>query len=526
VVLTGGRVYTMDARDAVVDTLVVRDGRVAFAGARRDVNPRANEPVIDLAGCAVLPGLVDGHAHLMSLAKTRLELRVAHLASEQATADAVARAASTAAPGDWLTGRGWDQTAWPGQAFPTRASLDRAAPAHPVALVRVDGHALWANGAALRVAGIDRHTGDPAGGRVVKDAAGEPTGVLVDAAQELVRTVMPPPSSERFEHAVTDAIAECLAKGLTGCHEMGVDLATLAAYRRLVERSAFPFRNYVAVSGKKAWAEYRERGRETIGDGRVMVGALKLWLDGALGSRGAAMHAPYCDDRANTGLLLIEQDELVHLIGEAKAAGFQACVHAIGDRANTLALDAMEKIGVAGRRFRIEHAQVLAPADVPRFARLGVVPSMQATHCTSDMRWAGERLGPERIDGAYAWRSVLDTGTVIANGSDFPVEDANPFHGLHAAVTRQPLAGDRPAWQPEQRMTRMEAVSSFTRWNAWACGQDTELGSLARGTWADLVVLSADVFTCRASRIKDVAPMLTMVAGEIVFDRKILTPSA
>jgi predicted amidohydrolase YtcJ len=289
-----------------------------------------------------------------------------------------------------------------------------------------------------------------------------------------------------------------------------------------VERGAFPFRNYVAVSGKKAWAEYRERGRETIGDARVIVGALKLWLDGALGSRGAAMHAPYCDDPANTGLLLIPQDELIRLVGEAKAAGFQACVHAIGDRANTLALDAMEKVGVEGRRFRIEHAQVLAPDDVPRFARLGVVPSMQATHCTSDMRWAGERLGPDRIHGAYAWRSVLDTGAIIANGSDFPVEDPNPFHGLQAAVTRRPLTGNAPAWQPEQRMTRMEAVSSFTRWNAWACGQEAELGSLEPGKRADLVVLSADVFTCRATRIKDVAPVLTMVAGEIVFDRNIL----
>src|SRR5688572_9074555 len=246
VLLTGGRIHTMDARDTVADTLVIRDGRVAFAGARGDVNPDVGEQVIDLAGCAVLPGLVDGHAHLMSLAKTRLELRVGHLPSEQATADAVARAAATAAPGQWLTGRGWDQTSWPGQAFPTLASLDRAAPAHPVALVRVDGHAIWANSAALRAAGIDRHTGDPVGGRVVKDAAGEPTGLLVDTAQELVRSVIPPPSAERFEHAVTDAIAECLSKGITGCHEMGVDLGSLAAYRRLVERGAFPFRNYVA----------------------------------------------------------------------------------------------------------------------------------------------------------------------------------------------------------------------------------------------------------------------------------------
>jgi len=508
--LENGRIHTMDARATIVDTLVVRDGRIAFAGRRPDVNPGVGEDVIDLGGRAVLPGLIDAHAHLMGLARARLELRVAHRASEDDAASVVARAANTTASGEWLIGRGWDQTLWPGQQFPSRASLDRAAPAHPVALTRIDGHAIWASSAALRAAGIDRHTGDPAGGLVVKDAGGEPTGLLVDTAQELLRAVIPAWSDERFEGAVIDAIAECVAKGLTGIHEMGVDLTTLGAYRRLVERGRFALRSYVALSGRKAWAEYRERGRETIGDGRLVVGALKLWLDGALGSRGAALHSPYCDVPASCGLLLIPPEELLRLLGEARDAGFQACVHAIGDRANTLALDAMEKTGVAGRRFRIEHAQVLTAADVPRFARLGVIPSMQQTHCTSDMRWAGERLGADRLPGAYAWRSLLETGTIIAGGSDFPVEDANPFHGLQAAVTRD-------GWQPEQRMTRLEAVRSFTSWSAWAAGQEADLGSLERGKRADLVVLSDDVMTCDAARIKAITPALTMVSGEVVF---------
>ncbi|MBM3217749.1 MAG: amidohydrolase [Candidatus Rokubacteria bacterium] len=518
--LTNGRIHTLDAEDTVVDTLVIRDGRVAFAGRGTEVNAVPGEPVLDLGGRAVLPGLVDAHAHLAMLAKTRLELRVAHLPSEDAAAAVVAHGARTASAGEWLIGRGWDETLWPGRARPTRATLDRAAPGNPVALTRVDGHATWANSAALRAAGIDRHAGDPAGGLVVKDAAGEPTGILVDAAQDLVRAVIPAPSEERFERAVLDALAECVAKGLTGIHEMGVDLTTLGAYRRLVERGRFALRNYVAVSGRKAWAEYRERGRETIGDGRVVVGALKLWLDGALGSRGAALHSPYCDAPGNLGLVLIPPDELLRLLGEARDAGFQACVHAIGDRANTLALDAMEKTGVAGRRFRIEHAQVLMPADIPRFARLGVLPSMQQTHCTSDMRWAAERLGAERLPGAYAWRSLLETGTIIAGGSDFPVEDANPFHGLHAAVTRRPLDGDHPGWQPEQRMTRVEAVRSFTSWNAWAAGQEAELGSLERGKRADLVVLSDDVMTCDEAKIKTIAPVMTLVGGATVFSRE------
>ena len=518
--LANGRIHTMDAHGSVVDTLVVRDGRIAFAGRRSEINPDADEAVVDLGGRAVVPGLVDAHAHLMNLARTRLELRAADLGSEAEVAAVVARAAATAPAGDWLTGRGWDQTRWPGQRFPTRASLDRAAPTHPVALTRVDGHAIWASSAALRAAGVDRHTGDPVGGLVAKDASGEPTGLLIDTAQELVRAVIPPPSAERFEQAVEDAIAECLGKGLTGIHEMGVDLGTLAVYRRLVERGRFPLRNYVALSGKKAWAEYRERGRQTIGDGRVVIGALKLWLDGALGSRGAALHAPYCDDPATRGLVLIPPDELDRQLREARDAGFQACVHAIGDRANTLALDAMEKLGVAGRRFRVEHAQVLMDSDVPRFRALGVIPSIQATHCTSDMRWAGERLGPDRLGGAYAWRSLLATGTIVAGGSDFPVEDANPFHGLYASVTRRPRDGEREAWQPAQRMTRDEALRSFTCWNAWAAGQEADVGSLEAGKRADLVVLSDDVMTCEESRIKDVVPLLTMVGGTAVFTRE------
>ena len=515
--LTNGRIHTMDSRATVVDSVVIRDGRVVFAGARAAINPGPGEPIVDLGGLTALPGLVDAHAHLIMLARARLQLRVGHLDSEAAVATVVAQAAVVTPAGEWLTGRGWDQTRWPGQRFPTRASLDRAAPAHPVALTRVDGHATWANGAALRAAGIDRHTGDPAGGVVAKDENGEPTGLLVDAAQELVRAVVPAPSADRFEHALEDAMAECLAKGLTGIHEMGVDLPALAAYRRLAERGRFPLRNYVAVSGRKAWAEYRERGREVIGDDRIVVGALKLWLDGALGSRGAALHHPYCDDPTSRGLVLIPPDELDRQLREAHAAGFQACVHAIGDRANTLALDAMEHVGVAGRRFRIEHAQVLAPDDVPRFQRLGVIPSMQATHCTSDMRWAGDRLGPDRLDGAYAWRSLLATGTIIAGGSDFPVEDANPFHGLHASVTRAPREGEHAGWQPGQRMTRDEAVRSFTTWNAWAAGQERELGSLEPGKHADLIVLSEDVMTCEESRIKDVSPLLTMVGGVVAF---------
>ena len=521
--LTNGRIYLMDAWDTVVDTLVVRDGRVAFAGRRGDVNASGAEDLVDLGGRAVVPGLVDAHGHLMHLARGRLTLDAGGARSEAEVAERVAARAARTPRGEWLGGRGWDQNRWPDRQWPTRASLDRAAPHHPVALTRIDGHATWANSAALAAAGIDRATQEPTGGRILKDERGEPTGVLVDTAQRLIQRAEPRPSAERFDQAVTEAIDECLAAGLTGIHEMGAELYAIASYRRLVERGRFPFRNYVAVAARSesTWSHYREHGPETFGDGRVVVGALKLMADGALGSRGAALHDAYCDDPGNTGLVLVPGEEVERLTLEAGALGFQVCVHAIGDRANTLVLDAFERaLARAPRpdhRLRVEHAQILTERDVPRFARLGVLPSMQATHCTSDMAWAAERLGPERLAGAYAWRSLLATGVRIAGGSDFPVESPNPFHGLHAALTRRPRTGDDPGWQPEQRMTRTEAVRSFTEWNAYASRQEAVLGSLVPGKHADLVVLSDDVFTCPEARIPDIHPVLTLVAGEIVF---------
>jgi predicted amidohydrolase YtcJ len=521
VLLTNGRIHTMDAAGSVVDCVVVRDGRVAFAGRRGDVNPAAGEATLDLGGRTVLPGLVDAHGHLMLLAKTRLELNLTTAGSEDEIAGMVGEAAARLRPGEWISGRGWDQTRWPGQRFPTRASLDRAAPGHPVALVRVDGHATWTSGAALARADITRRTPDPPGGRIPKDERGEPTGLLIDLAQDMIRGLVPPPSEERFDDAVQAVIAECLAKGLTGAHEPGLDLAAIAAYTRMIGRGHFPFRVFAALSGKKAWAHYRERGApESIGDGHLIVGALKLWLDGALGSRGAALHRPYCDDPANTGLILVPPEDVERLTREAAARGFHVWVHAIGDRANTLVLDVFENLRAdAGPhpRLRVEHAQILAPADIPRFARLGVVPSMQPTHCTSDMRWAGERLGPDRLAGAYAWRSVLDSGAYLAGGSDFPVEDANPFHGLHAAVTRAPREGADPGWQPAQRMTRDEAVRAFTIWNARSIGREAEQGSLEPGKRADLVALSDDVFTCAEEQIARITPTLTVVGGAVAY---------
>lgn len=530
--LTNGRIRTMDAAGSVVDTLVLRDGRIAYAGRRQDVNVPASEEWVDLGGRTVLPGLVDAHAHLMGLARARMSLNAVGMRSEDEIGRMVAEAAANVPPGEWISGRGWDQNLWPGQRFPSKLSLDRAAPRHPVALGRIDGHASWLNSAALAAAGITRDTPDPTGGIIVRDEAGEPSGLLIDTAQRLVFRVQPQPSDERFDSAVRDAVAECLSKGLTGVHEMGVDLSGFASYKRLIARGQFPFRNYAAVAGRdrEAWGLYREQGTEAVGDGRLVVRAIKLVADGALGSRGAALHEPYRDDPDNTGLILIPPDELERLTREAAERGFQVCVHAIGDRANTLVLDTFEKTlakrAAGDHRFRVEHAQVLTEADFPRFRRLGVLPSMQAMHCVSDMPWAEARLGPDRLSRAYAWRTLLDTGTVILGGSDFPVEDPNPFHGIYASVTRLPLSTSSPprfgegpgeGWHPEQRMTREEAVRSLTSWNAFGSFQEADLGTLTAGKRADLVVLSDDVFTCPEERIKDITPVMTMVGGEIVY---------
>jgi predicted amidohydrolase YtcJ len=523
VLLTNARIYTLDAADRVVDTLVVRDGRIAFAGRRGDINAGVGEETLDLGGRAVLPGLVDAHGHLMHLARARLSFDCRGLGSEEEIARRVGERAAGRPRGEWITGRNWDQNLWPGRRFPGKATLDRVAPDHPVALVRIDGHATWANSAALAAGGIERATADPPGGVIARDADGTHNGLLIDTAQRLLQAVEPRPSDAQFDRAVRECIGDCLAVGLTGIHEMGAELYALASYRRLLERGDFPFRNYVAVAGRSAstWDHYRQRGPETMGDGRIVVGALKLLADGALGSRGAALHDAYCDDPGNSGLVLVPGDEVERLTLEGTARGFQLCVHAIGDRANTLVLDAFERALARtprpDHRLRVEHAQILTDRDVPRFARLGVLPSMQATHCTSDMAWAGERLGPERLRGAYAWRSLLATGVRIAGGSDFPVESPNPFHGIHASVTRRPRSGENPGWQPEQRMTRAEAVRSFTTWNAFASRQEATLGSLETGKAADLVVLSDDVFACPGERIAEIRPVLTIVGGNIVY---------
>jgi predicted amidohydrolase YtcJ len=398
----------------------------------------------------------------------------------------------------------------------------------PVFLTRVDGHAVWVNSKALEIAGIDAKTQDPPGGRILRDRSGNLTGVFIDNAVDLFQSVIPPPSVEERAEAIRRAVRACLACGLTEVHDMGVDSTGVAVYRDLIASGRFPFRVYVALAGSSpgTWASFRKSGPlKDAGGGRLAVRGVKFYADGALGSRGAALLEPYSDDPGNRGLTLTSRAELLEAAEQALDAGFQICTHAIGDRANAFVLDVYDQAlttrGAKGRdvRFRIEHAQVVSGADIPRFKALGVIPVMQASHCTSDMPWAIQRLGPERIKGAYAWRSLLREGSIIPGGSDFPVESPNPLWGFYAAVTRQDQNGlPREGWNPGERMTREEALKSYTIWGAYAGFQEREKGTLEPGKWADMVVLTDDIMKIDPLKILTTRVEKTIIAGDVVYD--------
>jgi len=528
-VLINGTVYTVDGNNTVVQAVAVEGDRLVAAGSNADIlrGFRA-DTVIDLRQRAVYPGFVDAHAHLEGLGIALMTVNLAGTGSVEEIRALVAGEIARTGGASWVRGRGWDQNRWAEPGFPTHQMLDLVSETVPIFLVRIDGHAAWVNGKVLSLAGITRETPDPPGGRILRDREGNPTGVFVDAAIDTIRALMPPATVPERTRAVRLAVEKCLSVGLTGVHDMGVDTGLVGVYKRLITGDVFPFRVYAAIDGAgPTWDHYRVRGPEIdFGGGRLTVRALKLYADGALGSRGAALLEPYADDPENRGLTLASSAELRRRVDEALEAGFQVCTHAIGDRANTIVLNvyeqALKERGLVGgdRRLRVEHAQVLDPADISRFSPLGVIPSMQPAHCTSDMPWATARLGPVRVRTAYAWRALLDEGNIIPAGSDFPVEAPNPLFGFYAAITRQDQQG-MPAggWYPEQRMTREEALKAFTLWPARAAFQEAVAGSLEPGKRADLVVLGEDIMSAEPSRIALTPVEMTIVGGKIVFVR-------
>jgi predicted amidohydrolase YtcJ len=527
-IVTSRHIYTADSLHPTVEAFAIRDGRIVFAGAQREAASLRGPAtrLVDLGDATVLPGLTDAHAHLLELG---IALGTVDLTGARTYADVIRRVAERAkrtAKGAWITGRGWDQNLWPVKQFPTAAALDSAVPGNPVVLERIDGHAVLANSLAMTAAGVTRATPDPAGGRVLRSESGVPAGVFVDNAMGLILSAMPGRSDADVRAALLAAVAECNRWGLVGVHDMGVGRRVIDQIESLGRDGKLNLREYVMVGDDAAdLAHYFERGPQSaLYHGHVWIRGIKLYADGALGSRGAALLAPYADDPGNTGLLVSTPAHLESVTEAALRHQFQVSTHAIGDRGNRNALDAyaaaLAAVPTKDARLRVEHAQILSPDDIPRFAKLGVIPSMQSSHQTSDMRWAEDRLGPVRIKGAYAWRSLLATGVVIPNGTDFPVEQVNPLITFHSAVTRQDSTGwPRGGWYPDQKMTRQEALNSMTIWPAYAGFQEDVTGSISPGKYADFTVLDQDIMTVPDADILRTRVLATYLAGKSVYQR-------
>ncbi len=525
-IVTNARIYTADDANPLAEALVVSGGKLLFVGSAVEAMALKGPTttVIDAGGRTIIPGMTDAHAHLYGLGEDLRRVDLTGTKSyDEVIARVVARAATTP-KGTPVIGRGWDQNDWSDTRLPTNAALTTATPDHPVLLQRVDGHAVLANAVAISKSGVTSDTKDPEGGRILRDARGAPSGVFVDNAQNLMVPAMRGGEALNPREVLKSAVREANKWGLTGVHEMGVSPAIVGTYEALAQAGELTLRAYVLLSGDSAgvnWA-MATGPRSALFDSHLWVRSIKLYGDGALGSRGAALLDPYADDPQNNGLLVMQPAWIESVSERALRSGWQVATHAIGDRANRLVLDAyaaaLKAVPTADHRFRIEHAQIIHHDDIGRFATLGVIPSMQASHQTSDMYWAGNRLGAERLRGAYAWRSLLATGVIIPNGSDFPVELVNPLLSFHAAIARQdgddfPVGG----WYPEQRMTREEALRSMTIWPARASFQEQVLGSLTAGKYADFVLLDQDIMRVAPELVLQTHVLQTWVGGAKVY---------
>lgn len=515
-------IYTVDAKKPKAVALAVKDGKFLSVGTSvaAHIGPRTQR--IDAQGAAVIPGLIDSHTHLRGLGDLLTSNDFRRFKSPAEIALSLKAKADASPNTTWITGRNWDQANW-GDRMPTKSDLDAVIPNHPVFLRRVDGHAGWANSRALALAKVTRDTPDPPGGQILKDAKGEPTGILVDRAMGLVTRNIPAATPEQVEASLARAAQECARLGITTIHDAGIDRLTVDAYRRLVAKKQLPVRVYAMIGGTgELWEEFRKSG--PVIDERLSFRALKLVSDGAMGSRGAAFWQPYSDDKSNSGLLILSKEQMVETSKQALDAGFQVAVHAIGDKANSIVLEsfieALKAKGITGKndkRFRVEHAQVIRLPDFALFGQYDVIASIQSTHATSDMRWAAQRLGPDRLNGAWATNRFLKAGARIANGSDFPVEDANPLWGFHAAFTRQDHAGNPPGgFLPDQVLSRARALESFTLDGAYASFEESKKGSITVGKLADFLVLDRDIMTVAPKDVVGAKVKLTVLNGEVV----------
>ncbi|MDI7248415.1 MAG: amidohydrolase [Bacillota bacterium] len=517
-------IHTMDPRYRRASAMAVVDERIIAVGTCEEAEAAlsGHYRVVDLQGFTVVPGFIDCHIHFLWYALGARRLNLDGVASIGEVVRMVAERAAQVRPGEWILGHGWNRSLWPAADVPTRAQLDAASPANPVALTSKDGHTMWVNSPALAVAGIDRDTPDPGGGKIERDArTGEPTGLLRENAQALVDGVIPVPGPDACEEAIAAAIPRLHEFGVVGIHDCEDELA-FRAFQGLAARGRLGLRVFMMIPRQNLDAAIKIGLRTGFGDSTLRVGPLKVFADGALGSQSAALLEPYASNRENTGILVASRGELEDVIFRASQAGIAVAVHAIGDRANRMVLDAFEAVQRRGipfpLRHRIEHAQLVHPDDLPRFASLGIIASVQPVHATSDRYMADSHWG-ERASRAYAYRSLLALGARLAFGSDAPVEPPHPIEGIFAAVTRK--RADEvllPGWHTEECLTVEQAVSGYTLGAAYASGEEAVKGSLSPGKLADFVVLSQNIFAIRPDEIIQTKVLATIMGGDVVFD--------
>jgi len=533
IVFRNGNVYTANDKSPKAQAIAVKDDRIVFVGSNAEVQKYVgpNTRVVDLKGNTVLPGFTDSHQHLSGVGQREMTLNLEGTTSLEDFLAKVKARVDQAKPGEWVTGRGWIETHWQPPVFPTRWDLDKVAPDNPVILGRADGHGAVANSAALKIAGVDKDTANPFGGEISKDKqSGEPNGMLLDSAQGLVRRRVPPTTTEDAERAVVLGVKRNIELGWTQIQDAGGSYADVDIFKKLYDAGTIKLRIYKAVYGPGSNATRLLNEGPTIGayGNRFTLRTIKVVSDGALGSRGAALLEPYSDAPDTSGFLTVKAEELRPMLVEALRKGVQVETHAIGDRANRFVLDeyeaALKAVPAAERkiadpRWRIEHSQIVNPADIPRFAKLGVIPSMQPSHAIGDLFFAPSRLGIKRLAGSYAWESFIKSGIVVPGGSDAPVERGEPMIEFYAAVTRKDQKGfSGEGWYPEEAVTREQALKMFTIWPAYAAFEEKLRGTIEAGKLADLTILSADIMTIPAPEILKTRCVMTVINGEIVFE--------
>ena len=541
----GGSFHGSDGTSTANASITVTDGKITSRAiaeqARMDYKSQPNcsayanskTQIINLEGAHLYPGFVDAHAHLLGIGLREMTLNLEGTASIKTMQEELAKEVSKTAKGQNIYGRGWIETHWPENRFPTKEDLDLVSPNNPVLLQRADGHAMVANSLALKKAGITADTEAPFGGDILKGKDEQPTGMLIDNAMGLVSGQMPTLTLERKERAYIKASEIYAAYGWTAIHSMSVDPANVAIMEKLSDEGKLKIRVYNSIDMKGAESVYagiEKSGPRINSNGRITTRAIKLYVDGALGSRGAALLAPYEDDANNSGLMMVEKETIMPILEQALRDGIQVNTHAIGDRANRLMLnwyeEAFKAVPVSERkviepRWRIEHSQIIDVNDIKRFKQLGVIPSMQPSHAIGDLHFAPDRLGVERLAGGYAWRSLIDSGVVIAGGSDAPVERGDPRIEYYAAISRKDMSGfSGDGWYPDEKVTRAEALKMFTSWAAYSAFEEDKAGDLSTGMNADFTIFDKDILTTPEAEILTVSTIMTIVAGEVVYKKE------